>query len=144
MLYAIFGESCTGKSTIAEALRAQLSATVYTGKDYLRLEKSEDAALRRFRALLAQAVDGDEHIVYVISERAHLALLPEGCRRVLVTAELDVIRARFAQRMHGQLPPPVAAMLERQHGCFDQEPHDLHVRSGELDIDEVCRQILAL
>ena len=37
MLIGIIGESCTGKSTLAERLKAQLNAEVYTGKDYLRL-----------------------------------------------------------------------------------------------------------
>ena len=34
MVIAIFGESCTGKSTLADALREKLNAQVFTGKDY--------------------------------------------------------------------------------------------------------------
>jgi len=58
-----------------------------------------------------------------------------------VTADLEVIKSRFAQRMRGNLPAPVAAMLEKKHGCFDAEPHDIHVISGETDLDAVCREI---
>lgn len=140
MVIGIFGESCTGKSTLADKLKEFLNAQVYTGKDYLRLEKNEAAAKRSFQAKLREAVSG-ETIIYVISEKEHLALLPEGSIRVLVTADLEMIKARFAQRMHGSLPAPVAAMLERKHGCFDGEPHDIHVISGHTDIDEVCERI---
>ena len=68
----------------------------------------------------------------------------EGCTRILVTAELDTIKERFAQRMHGSLPAPVSAMLKRSHGCFDQEPCDFHVHSGVTDLDVVCKQIIGI
>lgn len=141
MVIGIFGESCTGKSTLADKLRESIKAQVYTGKDYLRLEKNETAAKESFRKKLREAVNG-ENIIYVISEKEHLPLLPEGSIRVLVTADLGVIKTRFAGRMHGNLPAPVAAMLERKHGCFDAEPHDFHVVSGQTNIDEVCFSIL--
>jgi len=132
MLIAIFGENCTGKSTLAAALNARLNAQIYTGKDYLRLAKNEAIARKLFRDKLAQAVTGDP-VIYIISEKDHLSLLPEGCTRILVTAELDTIKSRFAQRMHGNLPAPVASMLERNHGCFDSEPHQFHVIAGQTD-----------
>ena len=141
MVIGIFGESCTGKSTLAERIAAAFPCDVYTGKDYLRLAKNENIAKAMFRKKLAAAV-GDENIIYVISDKEHLPLLPEGALRILVTADLALIKARFTQRMGGNLPAPVAAMLEKKHGCFDAEPHDIHVVSGETDLDEVCKQIL--
>lgn len=33
MLITIFGESCTGKSTLADALKERTGAQVYSGKD---------------------------------------------------------------------------------------------------------------
>lgn len=140
MLIAIFGESCTGKSTLADKLAARHSATIYTGKDYLRLAKNEAIAKKLFQKKLSDAITG-ENLIYVISEKAHLSLLPEGCIRILVTADLDMIKARFAQRMQGNLPAPVAAMLERNHGCFDNVPHDHHVISGVTDIDHLIKSI---
>ena len=140
MLVAIFGESCTGKSTLAEKLKASLGAEVYTGKDYLRLAKNEVIAQKLFQKKLAQAVAG-ENIIYVIAEKAHLALLPADCVRVLVTADLEVIKERFAVRMRGNLPAPVAAMLERNHGCFDAEAHDFHVISGQTETDAIVKEI---
>lgn len=142
MVIGIFGESCTGKSTLAEKLKQAIPYEVFTGKDYLRLAKNENIAKLMFRKKLAAAVTG-ENIIYVISEKEHLSLLPEGALRILVTAELELIKARFAERMHGNLPAPVAAMLEKKHGCFDAEPHDIRVVSGETDLDEVVAQINA-
>ena len=63
--------------------------------------------------------------------------------RILVTADLETIKSRFAQRMRGNLPAPVAAMLEKKHGCFDAENCDLRVTSGETDMETVVEQIKA-
>lgn len=140
MVIGIFGESCTGKSTLAEKLKTQLDAEVYTGKDYLRLAKNETMAKMLFQKKLDEAVSGS-HIIYVISEREHLPLLPANAIRILATADLAVIKERFAQRMRGNLPAPVAAMLEKKHGCFDAENCDFHVVSVQDDLDEVCTSI---
>jgi len=95
-----------------------------------------------FQKKLTAAVNG-ENIIYVISEKEHLSLLPEGALRILVTADLELIMSRFAQRMRGNLPEPVAAMLEKKHGCFDAEQYDIHVVSEETDLDAVVTQINA-
>lgn len=136
MLIGIIGESCTGKSTLAEQLKIQLNAQVYTGKDYLRLAKNETIAQKLFVNRLEEAKNGDS-VIYVIAEKEHLALLPEGAVRILMTADLELIESRFAQRMRGVLPPPVQAMLERKHGIFDQEKFDYHIHNGE-NADAVC------
>ena len=141
MVIGIFGESCTGKSTLAEKISASFPCEIYTGKDYLRLAKNENIAKVMFRKKLTAAVTG-ENILYVISEKEHLSLLPEGAVRILVTADLELIKARFAQRMRGNLPAPVASMLEKKHGCFDAEPHDIHVVSGETDLDAVLKEVM--
>ena len=141
MVIGIFGESCTGKTTLARRIADSIPCELFTGKDWLRLAKNENIARAMFQKKLTAAVSG-ENIIYVISEREHLALLPQGAVRILVTADLEQIKSRFAQRMRGTLPPPVAAMLERKHGCFDAEPHDIHVVSGETDLDAVAAYIL--
>ena len=130
MLIVLFGESCTGKSTLAKRLGEALSAKVYTGKDYQRLAKNEAEAKRAFIAMMEAACTG-EHLIWVVSEPEQMALLPRGAFRVLVTASLPTIKERFAKRMGGTLPPPVAAMLERKHGCFDEAPRDVHIHEGE-------------
>ena len=140
MVIGIFGESCTGKSTLAEKIAASFPCEVFTGKDYLRLAKNENIAKAMFQKKLNAAVTGD-NIIYVISEKEHLSLLPEGALRILVTADLELIKSRFAKRMRGNLPAPVAAMLEKKHGCFEAEQYDIHVVSGETDLDAVVEQI---
>ncbi len=118
MLIGIIGENCSGKSTLADALKTALPAEVVTGRDYLRMAKSPVEAERLFLEKLQAAVTG-ENLIYVISEPEQLRLLPEGARRILVKADLDTIKTRFASRMRGNLPAPVAAMLEKKHGMFD-------------------------
>ena len=140
MVIGIFGESCTGKSTLAEKIAASFPCEVFTGKDYLRLAKNENIAKVMFQKKLTATVTG-ENIIYVISEKEHLPLLPDGAFRILVTADLELIKSRFAERMRGNLPAPVAAMLEKKHGCFDAEQYDIHVVSGETDLDDAVAQI---
>lgn len=136
MLIGIIGESCTGKSTLAERLKETLAAEVFTGKDYLRLAKNEAIARKLFEKKLLSAVCG-ENLIYVISEQEQLALLPQGAVRILMGADLETILDRFAQRMRGTLPPPVKSMLEKKHGCFDCIEHDYRIYNGE-GIDKVC------
>jgi len=138
MTVGIFGESCTGKSTLAKLLQEKIGGAVWSGKDYLRLAKSEEAAKAAFR----EKMQSGENVIYVIAEKEQLALLPGDAVRVLVTAELSLILERFAARMRGNLPPPVKAMLERKHGCFDGEFCHVHIRSGEDSAEEAAEKIL--
>ena len=140
MLLTLIGESCVGKTTLANALKEAYGAQIFSGKDYLRLAKNEGEAKKLFQEKLKAAVDG-ETILYLIAEKEQLSLLPEGAVRILVTADLALIQELFAARMGGKLPAPVAAMLEKKHGCFDKEPFDLHIHNGCPDAAEVCRRL---
>ena len=140
MVIGIFGENCSGKSTLAERIKETIGGTIVSGKDYLRMAKSPSEAETLFRARLKAAVDG-ENVIYVISEKAHLKLLPDGAVRILVKADLDTIKSRFRARMRGVLPPPVEQMLERNHGMFDAEPHDF-LYEGKTDPAEITDAIL--
>ena len=135
MLIAIIGENCVGKSTLANKIIDQLNAKIYSGKDYLRLGKSPAAALNKFKLILKDAVN-NEHVIYVITEKEHLSLLPEGTFKIVLTAELDVIKDRFKERMRGNLPVPVEKMLEAKHGLYDDLECDLKLNSG-YDINHV-------
>lgn len=123
MLIVIFGENCTGKSSLAQEIARRITAEIVTGKDYLRMAKSESVATALFKKKLAAAVDG-ENLIYIISEQEHLSLIPEGALRILAAAELDDIKERFKSRMRGTLPPPVEMMLEKKHGAFDAAPRE--------------------
>ena len=87
------------------------------------MAKSESEAISLFRDKLRRAVSGD-NIIYVIADPEHLKLLPDGTVRILVSADLETIKERFRARMHGNLPAPVAFMLERKHGMFDSGEYD--------------------
>ncbi len=123
MVFAIIGENCSGKSTLAEKVKETLGGEIVTGKDYLRMAKSESEAVSLFREKLRRAVSGD-NIIYVIADPEHVKLLPDGTVRILVSADLETIKERFRARMHGNLPAPVALMLERKHGMFDSGEYD--------------------
>lgn len=123
MVIAIIGENCSGKSTLAEEIKNAIGAEIITGKDYLRMAKSENEAILLFKAKLQNAVTG-ANVVYVISEKEHIGLLPDGAVRILVKADIATIKERFKKRMRGNLPAPIEQMLERKHGMFDNEAHD--------------------
>lgn len=143
MVIGIFGESCTGKTTLANAIKEKLGGEVFSGKDYLRLSKNEGLAKLQFSRMLKDALSG-ENIIYVITEKEHITMLPEGAVRVLMKAELNTIKQRFAERFNGNLPAAVEAMLEKRHGCFDDEKCDIAAKSEEYEIDFICQQILDL
>ena len=140
MVIGIIGENCTGKSTLAEELTKTVPAEIITGKDYLRMAKSESEAAALFQEKLRQAMSG-EHIIYVISEKDQLSFLPDGAVRVLVTAELDSIKERFQARMRGNLPKPVEQMLEKKHGMFDGEAVEFRFNSDRDDLSGICGEI---
>ena len=143
MVICLFGENCTGKSSIANELNARLDAELFSGKDYLRLAKSEAEAKRAFTALLTQRLTTGRALIYVASEQEQLSLLPAGVFRVRVTAELPRIKERFASRMGGSLPAPVEAMLQRKHGMFDETACDLHLHTEHLDSATAAELILS-
>ena len=110
MLIAIIGENCVGKSTLANNIKQAFGANIYTGKDYLRLEKNPSVAIEKFKSILQESVSGG-NIIYLITEQDHLNLLPQGTIKIVLTASLETIKARFKERMRGNLPFPVEKML---------------------------------
>ena len=137
MVFGIIGENCSGKSTLAEKIKETLGGEIITGKDYLRMAKSESEAVFIFKEKLRRAVSGD-NIIYVIAEPEHVKLLPDGAIRILVTADLETIKERFTARMHGNLPAPVALMLERKHGMFDSGEYDYRFDGTAGDAEAFC------
>ena len=137
MMIGIIGENCSGKSTLAEEIKNTIGAEIITGKDYLRMAKSENEAVSLFKEKLNDAVTG-ANVIYVISEKEHISLLPDGAIRILVKADIDTIKARFRARMHGNLPAPVEQMLERKHGMFDSGIYDYQFDGASEDPSEIC------
>ncbi len=140
MVIGIIGENCSGKSTLADRIQSELGGEIVTGKDYLRMAKSESIAAALFRKKLEQAVNG-AHLIYVISEPAQIGLLPERAVRILVTADLETIKNRFRMRMGGNLPDPVEKMLERKHGQFDSIACDFRYNGASEDPTALCQAL---
>ena len=140
MLIGIIGENCSGKSTLANAIKEEIDAVIITGRDYLRMAKSESEAVALFQERLLKAVSG-ENLIYVISEPEHVRLLPDGAIRILVYADIDTIKERFKVRMHGNLPAPVALMLEKKHGIFDGEAYDYRFDGVNGDAAALCARL---
>ena len=137
MVIGIIGENCSGKSALAEEIKKTIGAEVITGKDYLRMAKSESEAAALFKAKLAAALT-EKHIIYVISEKEHIGFLPDGAVKILVKADIDTIKERFKTRMRGNLPAPVEQMLERKHGMFDNGNYDYQFNGKSGDPSEIC------
>ena len=135
MLIAIIGENCVGKTTLANKISKKLGATIYAGKDYLRLEKNPSAAEETFKVILKASIEGN-NIIYLITEKEHIQLLPEGTFRIVLSAELEVIKERFKERMKGNLPMPVEKMLEAKHGMYDSLDCNLKL-NGNYNIEDV-------
>lgn len=141
MLLAIIGENCVGKSTLANKLNDTLNAKIFSGKDYLRLEKNPSVAAETFKTMLKTAVTG-ENMMYLITEKEHLSLLPQGAFKIVLTGELEVIKERFKARMRGNLPLPVEKMLESRHGMYDNLECDMKL-GGNYNIDDVVAALTA-
>ena len=139
MLIAIIGENCVGKSTLANKINEKLGAKIFSGKDYLRLEKNPTAAIETFKATLQASVDGD-NIIYIITEKEHVQFLPEGAFRIVLTADLDTIKARFKERMRGNLPMPVEKMLEAKHGMYDALDCNIKL-DGNYNMEDVLNAL---
>jgi gluconate kinase len=131
MLFIFMGPSCSGKSSAAKVLKEKIKASVYTGKDYLRFAKNKDEAYEVFMDELHKAAVSpvESSIVYVITEKQTLQKLRhiQGTCLVKFSAELGVLKNRFVQRTGGNLPSPVASMLERQYHDWESETADIHI-----------------
>ena len=142
MVIGIIGENCSGKSTLADTMKKALNAELTTGKDYLRMAKSESEAKILFAEKLRGAMS-EGHLIYVIAEPEQAALLPDGALTILVSADLDTIKERFRARMHGNLPAPVAQMLEKKHGMFDAGEYNYRYDGVNGDAVAFCQQLCA-
>ena len=56
MVIGIIGENCVGKFTLATKIQKAIGAEIITGKDYLRMAKSEGEATALFQKKLEKAV----------------------------------------------------------------------------------------
>lgn len=137
MIIALIGESCTGKTTLAQSLQEVLAAKVMQGKEYLKMAKNPLQAKQVFQEYLNEYEQANQYLIYVIAEQEQAAMLPDRTVRILMTADLELKLERFATRMKGTLPPPVEQMIRRNHGQFDQMAHDMHIHNGHFDMQDI-------
>ena len=143
MVLGIIGENCSGKSTLAKAINQRLNAKVYSGSDYLRLAKNDSEARKIFIKMLSEN-EGEDNIIYVVTEPEQLDILPENAIKILVKTDIETIKDRFRERMHGTLPRPVEMMLERKHGMFDNEKVEFIFDGVSGDADRLCDALEAM
>ncbi|GMQ56841.1 hypothetical protein AN1V17_12350 [Vallitalea sediminicola] len=147
MLFIFMGESCTGKSTVAEKIRDMVNAEVYSGKDYLKLAKNENDAWNNFYNKMVDAsVDVNtcvNNIIYVITEKDVIAKLDNiDCVKVKFIADIDIIKTRFSKRMKGNLPKPIISMIERKSLEWKEVEGDIVLDTSKNNIEENINKIL--
>lgn len=143
MIIALIGERCTGKTTIANALAKRTSVELFAGKDYLRMAKNPVEAEELFQNYLRENANEKNLIVILIADTEALKFLPEHVLKVRCEVPFDTIKERFAKRRHGNLSPEAAAMLEKNHGMFDDLDVDLSYDTLQTDVNRICDEILA-
>ena len=127
MVIALIGGRCCGKSDLAKAICDKVLARLFTGRSYMELADSEPEARAAFRQLLEQAQHTEDYVIYIVTDRELMELLPPCCLRVLCKASLKTVKARFSAQMQEPLTAAMAAMLKKQYDSFDDCPHDLRV-----------------
>lgn len=133
-------ENCVGKSTLANEINKYIPSVIYSGKDYLRLDKNPSIAEEKFKKILKEET-AEKNIIYIITEKTHLKFLSADAFIIVIDQKLDVIKERFRERMRGNLPKPVEVMLERNHGIYDGLLCDLIIESNDYDINKIIQLI---
>ena len=150
MLLLFIGPSGSGKSSVARLIAQRIGCKVWTGRDYLRLARSQDEAKKTFRDMLESASELETFsagsIIYVIGNPDDLDddLRAFPCYRCLrFNAVLSVLSRRFAQRM-GQQPLPAALLsaLERQRNRFAAFPADKEFDTTNADAASTASEVL--
>lgn len=125
MVIALFGDSCTGKATIAAALVQMLSAEIFSGKDYLKLAKETGMAAVRAN-------------IYFFNEQSQCMFLSVGLREIdhewyeyrLRQAEQFSKNERWATRMNNKAS--ITALMSSFGRAFHTENEDHPVFTDHL------------
>jgi cytidylate kinase len=139
MVIALFGASCTGKTSVAEILASKLGARVFNGKEYLKLAKNNIEAGKAFKKVLN---DSPENIIYVISDLEDYQFVPDSAYKVRFSASLETMKNRFAKRINSPVSDPIVKMLEKKSELWQQKACDLSVDSDEEDAERISNMIL--
>ena len=142
MVIALIGGRCCGKSALAKAICDKVHAALFTGRSYMELDPDEPTARARFRQLLLGEQFTDSYVIYIVTDRELMELLPPRCLKVLCKANIKTVMARFSEQMQEPLTPAMTAMLKKQYNSFDECPHDLSVDPTWYDPDLLAVAVL--
>lgn len=138
MIYGIFGEPCVGKSELATALKKKIGGKIVSNRAYLHYAAREEEAERIFKEMLDKE---SGNVFFIISEPYELYFLPRRAIRVKLTATIETIEKRYAEKMYGHLPEDVKTALEDRHGTFDFLSSDFTF-TQEDDLETKVHKIL--
>ncbi len=150
MLFIFMGPSCSGKSSTAEELKKLTDAQIYSGKDYLRMDKNENNAWKLFEEILKEGCNNkDLHsksIIYIISEKKDIVKLKfiKDAITINFTADAEIIKSRFAKRMNGVLPKSVESMIDKQLLEWKDITAKLHVDTSKDSPSDIVKKIYDL
>ena len=136
MLLLFVGPSTTGKTTAANQIKHIIQATMFSGKDYLRKDKSEQNAWHMFKKDLQEAIAGRTNIIYLLTDTEKFNEILHMGNIVVIkfTAELAILKKRFSKRTNGIVPPPLEKMLMGQLKTWGPI-----VCNHEIDTSEMTR-----
>jgi len=150
MLYVFMGPSCSGKSSAAKELKKLTDVQIYTGKDYLRMDKNENSAWGIFEEKLKEASGNkdldSQSIVYIISEKKDILKLKfiDEAITINFTADAEIIKSRFAKRMNGVLPKPVENMIDKQLFEWKDTTAKLYVDTSKDRASDIAKKVYDL
>ena len=148
MLLVFMGASCTGKSSAADRISRDRNLRIFTGKDYLRLDKNENEARKKFKEMLYGASCSkdwtEESLIYIMTDKddSESLKLSEHAVFVLFKADPSLVKERFSERMKGSLPKPLEMMLEKQIKNWENVSCDLSFDTTDLKPDEITKRII--
>ena len=142
MVIALIGGRCCGKSALAKAICDKVHAQLFTGRSYMDLDPEENKARAIFRQMLLEEEFTADYVIYIVTDRELMSLLPPRCLRVLCKASLKTVMARFSEQIQSPLTPAMTAMLKKQYNSFDECPHDLSVDPTWYDPDLLAVAVL--
>jgi cytidylate kinase len=148
MVFLFFGPSCSGKSTVAEAIAERHDITIWTGKDYLKLAKNSQLAWNEFVKLLQKASDAErlsDSIIYIVttfSDIREVSALPESTIKIRFFADVEALKARFSKRLNGTLPPPIENMLISQLEDSATRDYVMEFDTTDADSHRIAEEII--
>jgi hypothetical protein len=151
VLLVFFGPNCSGKTSVGRDIARRTGATVWIGRDYLRLAKDEASAWQHFQGFLSRSVEvptlGFASIIYVpVDFPGGSRVVPSGpgLRFVRFTADLEVLKSRFAERVGGRISPTVEGMIKRSLEDAGRRHADLEEDTSRREVETIATEIIAM